>query len=104
MATTPVFGLIAVRDLYGRAQNMRAGRMWQRMHLWATTEGVAMHPMNQPVELVDRERELGKEPHAAAVLAGLTGDPAWKPTFAFRGRLAQPLSGDVGQVIVLVVG
>lgn len=84
VATAPVFGLIAVRDLYDRAQTMRAGRAWQRMHLWATTQGIAMQPLNQPVELVDRERQLNKPPHAAQVLAELTGEPAWKPTFAFR--------------------
>lgn len=84
VATSPVFGLIAVRGLYDRAQTMRAGRVWQRMHLWSTSQGIALHPLNQPVELVDRERELNKEPHAAQVLADLTGDPAWKPTFAFR--------------------
>ena len=84
VATSPVFGLIAVRDLYGREQAMRAGRVWQRMHLWATNRGIAMQPLNQPVELVDRERDLNKEPHAAQVLADLTGDSAWKPTFAFR--------------------
>jgi len=54
------------------------------MHLLATTRGLAVQPINQPVELVDRERELGKPARAAGVLAGLTGDPAWTPTFAFR--------------------
>jgi len=43
-----------------------------------------MQPINQPVELVDRERELQREPRAAGVLAGLTGEAEWKPTFAFR--------------------
>ncbi|MEE8303273.1 MAG: hypothetical protein V3S24_12655 [Candidatus Tectomicrobia bacterium] len=84
VATSPVFGLIAVRDLYDRAQTMRAGRVWQRMHLWATSQGIAMQPLNQPVEMVDRERELNREPNAAQVLADLIGDPNWKPTFAFR--------------------
>ncbi|MGF1529188.1 MAG: Acg family FMN-binding oxidoreductase [Candidatus Competibacterales bacterium] len=84
VATSPMFGLLAVHDLYDRAQTMRAGRVWQRMHLWATSQGIAMQPLNQPVELVDRERELNKEPHAAQVLADLTGTLAWKPTFAFR--------------------
>lgn len=84
VATAPVFGLIVVRELYDSAQTLRAGRLWQRMHLWATTQNIAMQPLNQPVEMVDRERELNKEPHAAQVLADLTGEPAWKPTFAFR--------------------
>ena len=82
--TSPLLGLIAVRDLYDRPQALRAGQAWQRMHLLATTRGLAVQPINQPVELVDRERELGKPARAAGVLADLTGDPAWKPTFAFR--------------------
>jgi nitroreductase len=84
VATSPLFGLIAVRDLYDRPQALRAGRRWQRLHLLATARGLAMQPINQPVELVDRERELQREPRAAGVLAGLTGEAEWKPTFAFR--------------------
>jgi len=82
--TSPLLGLLAVRDLYDRPQALRAGQAWQRMHLLATTRGLAVQPINQPVELVDRERELGKSARAAGVLADLTGDPAWTPTFAFR--------------------
>ena len=105
VATAPLFGLIAVRDLYERSQAMRAGRVWQRMHLWATSRGLAMQPVNQPVEMVDRQRQLNQEPVASGVLARLTGDPAWKPTFAFRAgyaRRAAPASPrrPVGQVIV----
>jgi hypothetical protein len=43
-----------------------------------------MQPINQMVEMVDRERQLGKEPRTAQFLAELTGDSNWKPTFAFR--------------------
>lgn len=82
--TSALFGFIAVRDLYDRVQALRAGRLWQRLHLLAVSRGLAMQPINQPVELVDRERALGQEPRAAATLAGLTGAPDWKPTFAFR--------------------
>lgn len=79
-----LFGLIAVRDLYDRAQALRAGRLWQRLHLLAVSRGLAMQPINQPVELVDRERALGREPRAAGALAALAGAADWKPTFAFR--------------------
>ena len=82
--TSTLFGLIAVRDLYDRPQTLRAGQRWQRLHLMATARGLAMQPINQPVEMVDRERELGKAPRAADALTALTGDAAWKPTFAFR--------------------
>jgi nitroreductase len=54
--SAPVLGLIAVESLYDRAQTIRAGRAWQRMHLFATTLGLAMQPINQPIELVDRKR------------------------------------------------
>ena len=82
--TAALFGLIAVRDLYDRAQALRAGRLWQRLHLLAVSRGLAMQPINQSVELMDRERALGREPRAAATLAALTGAAEWKPTFAFR--------------------
>jgi hypothetical protein len=81
---TPLFGHIAVRELYVRPHALGAGQRWQRLHLMATARGLAMQPINQPVEMVDRERELGQAPRAAAALAALTGDAAWKPSFAFR--------------------
>ncbi|MBD3896093.1 hypothetical protein IEI94_09545 [Halomonas sp. ML-15] len=84
VATAPAFGLIGVQDLYDRAQTLGAGRIWQRMHLWATTQGLAMQPLNQPVERVDRERELGFEPKAARALGRLVGEADWQPTFVFR--------------------
>jgi hypothetical protein len=43
-----------------------------------------MQPLNQLPENVDRERQLGKPDTTAKDLASLTGDPDWKPTFAFR--------------------
>jgi hypothetical protein len=84
LATTPVMGFIAVRELYDRSQALQAGLVWQRMHLWATPRGLSMQPINQMMEVVDRERELGKEPRTSEFLAKLIGDPSWKPTFAFR--------------------
>ena len=82
--TAQLFGLIAVRDRYDRAQALRAGRLWQRIHLWATTEGIAMQPLNQPIEMADRERQLGTPADTDRVLMRITGDAAWQPTFAFR--------------------
>jgi len=82
--TSPLLGLIAVRDPYDCAQALRAGQRWQHLHLMGAARGLAMQPINQPVEMVDRERQLGKAPRAADALAVLTGDAAWKPTFAFR--------------------
>lgn len=81
---SPLFGLIAVHNRYDKQQNLLAGGAWQRMHLWATTQDIAMQPVNQPLEQVDRERALRKPPRAAEALAGLTRDPSWQATFAFR--------------------
>src|SRR5689334_16213805 len=82
--TTPLFGFIATRDVYDRGLALRAGRLWQRLRLLATSRWLAAQPINQPVEMVDRDRMLGRPPHAAATLAALTGAPEGKPTFAFR--------------------
>lgn len=84
LATTPVFGLLAVRDLYDKPQTLNAGRVWQRLHLWMAANGLAAQPVNQTIEVVDRERQLGQRAQMASVLDELTGDPAWRPTFAFR--------------------
>ncbi|MCP4401659.1 MAG: hypothetical protein GY801_30710 [bacterium] len=84
LASSPVFGLIAVRELYDQPQSLQAGQVWQRMHLWASSQKLAMQPVNQLMEIVDRERQLGQEPQTARFLDELTGDLAWKSTFAFR--------------------
>ncbi len=84
LTSTPVMGLIAVRELYDRPQSMRAGQIWQRMHLWATTQGLSMQPVNQMLEVIDREKQLNKKQKTSVFLTKLTGDVTWKPTFAFR--------------------
>lgn len=84
VATAPLLGMLTVPDLRDRAQALRAGRAWQRMHLWATAQGIAMQPLNQPLEVVDREELLGLPPATARRLAGLVGDPARRPTMSFR--------------------
>ncbi|HEY2926449.1 Acg family FMN-binding oxidoreductase [Piscinibacter sp.] len=87
--SSPALGLIAVRALYDRPQAIQTGRVWQRMHLFATARGVAMQPINQPLERVDRERQLGLPARTAGVLDALTGEPEWRPTFAFRFGFAK---------------
>lgn len=60
-ATAAAYGVFVVDDPYDRATQLRAGRLWQRMHLWATAQGVGMHPLNQLPERIDRKRSLGEE-------------------------------------------
>ena len=81
--TAPVVGLIAVRDRYDRPTAIAAGRVWQRLHLDATLRGMAMQPLNQPIEMIDRDRQQGRPTVWAERLAALTGGD-WQATFAFR--------------------
>lgn len=83
LATAPMTGILAVRDRYAITDNLAAGRAWQRLHLWGTTRGLAMHPMNQPIEVADRDKQLARPSPITDRLAALTGD-GWQPTFSFR--------------------
>lgn len=80
---SPGFGLIVVRDLHDRRQQLEAGRLWQRLHLALTAEGLAAQPINQLPERVDRERQTGQAPATAEALSRWTGRD-WHATFAFR--------------------
>lgn len=88
LRNAPLLGVIAVRDLYDRPQNILAGRLWQRLHLLLTARGLAAQPMNQPVERVDRERVLDIPRVAAAALDIITGTH-WHATFVFRAGYAK---------------
>ncbi len=83
LASAPLVGLIAVRDRFDRESAIAAGRTWQRLHLSATAHGIAMQPLNQPVEMADRERQTGRGRAWAARLAQLTGGD-WQAMFSFR--------------------
>jgi nitroreductase len=83
MRTGRLFGLLAVRDRYDRAQTISAGRVWQRAHLLATARGLAARPANGAAEIIDHERRLNLEPKTTAKLAQFTGDASWQPTFMF---------------------
>ena len=87
LASAPLVGLIAVRDRADRASAIAAGRAWQRLHLRATAQGLAMQPLNQPIEMIDRERRAGRGADWAARIARLTGED-WQATFSFRAGFA----------------
>ncbi len=71
-------------SLYDLGSSIAAGRAWQRFHLAATARGLALQPINQPIEIVDREMALNQEPAMARRLAALADSGGWRPTFAFR--------------------
>ncbi|WP_437293094.1 Acg family FMN-binding oxidoreductase [Sorangium sp. So ce426] len=84
LAGDPAIGVITVRDRYDLGATLRAGRLWQRMHLWATARGIAMHPLNQVPEVIDRERMLGRAPAMERSFTEALGPGDRQLTFAFR--------------------
>ncbi len=87
LPSAPTVGLIAVRDRYDRPSAIAAGRAWQRLHLSATALGLALQPLNQPIEMIDRERQAGLGAAWGARMTRLTG-PDWQATFSFRAGFA----------------
>jgi hypothetical protein len=105
LGSKPVIGLIAVRDLYDRQQALDAGRMWQRLHLQGTLLRLSMQPLNQLPECADRELQLGKPPVYRKMLARLSGDADWQPTFAFRiGWATRPGAASPRRTLDSVIG
>jgi nitroreductase len=83
-ATAPVFGVILVPDRLDMAHAITAGRAWQRLHLAATAQGLAAQPLNQPIEMIDRNFMLGRMDEFRLGLATLLREGSWEPTFVFR--------------------
>lgn len=84
VATAAAFGVIAVPNARDNAMRIRGGRLWQRMHLWATTKGLAVQPLNQMSERADREQQLGIEPRFGAALKELVADAGSQALMPFR--------------------
>lgn len=84
VATAAAFGLLVARDAASNAQRLGAGRFWQRTHLWATTQGLAVQPLNQMAERADRERQTGLEPTFGNALTELAGNSGWQALMPFR--------------------
>lgn len=78
------FGIMAVRDGADAVQRLRTGQYWQRMHLWAATQGLAMQPLNQMCERADREQQLGIEPEFGSAVQALLEDSEWAGIMPFR--------------------
>ena len=82
--TAPIFGMVMVRDRLDMAQALWAGYAWQMLHLAATVHGIAAQPLNQPMEMVDRNAMLGRPDIFKSALMKLAGLNDWEPTFVFR--------------------
>jgi hypothetical protein len=84
VATAAAFGALIVRNPLDNAQRMQSGRIWQRIHLWATTQGIAMQPLNQVVERAERERTAGLKPEFGTALEQLLPERGWAAVMPFR--------------------
>jgi len=91
--TAPVLGVILVRDRLDKRTAIEAGRAWQRLHLAATSEGLAAQPLNQPVEWVDRIAMLGGADAFGSGMVELVSASGWEPTFIFRLGIAESAAG-----------
>lgn len=94
VSTAGAFGIIVARDDRDIVQRLKAGRLWQRMHLRCTNESIALQPMNQVIERSEREVATGSEPIFGDALTELVGDESRKPLMQFR--VGYPLS-DAGK-------
>jgi hypothetical protein len=84
VATAAAFGIIAVHDVFDNIQRLQGGMFYQRMHLWATSNGLAMQPMNQTTERADREVSLGVQQTFGNALRELIANPNWQALMTFR--------------------
>ena len=83
-ATAAAYGLISVKDSSDNEQRARAGRAWQRIHLYGASLGLGLQPLNQLNEMADREKSLNVTEHFGGELKKITGDPSWNGLFIFR--------------------
>ncbi|VBB06490.1 twin-arginine translocation pathway signal sequence bacterial/archaeal [Lucifera butyrica] len=84
VGTAAAFGFIAVRDLADYQQIVKAGQLWQRIHLWATVQGLGMQIINQLSERRDRELALGLPHRFGDTLREILKVPQWHSVIQFR--------------------
>ena len=84
LSTAAAFGIIVARSARNTRQWLEAGRFWQRLQLWASTQGLAMQPLNQAVERAEREQATGLRPTITNGLAALLPQRGWHAVMPFR--------------------
>lgn len=84
VGTAAAFGFITVRDLTNDLQVVKAGQLWQRLHLWSTSKGLGMQIMNQLSERRDRELSLNLTPRFGDKLREILDTSEWHSIIQFR--------------------
>ena len=69
--TAAAFGAIVVRNPADRTCRLEVGRAWQRLHLSATGNGLAVQPLCQVPERIDRETSAGLPADFTPAMAAL---------------------------------
>lgn len=80
--TAGAFAILSTAARDDRREQLACGRIYQRMHLRATDAGLAMQPLNQLAERMDREQALGLTPRFTDSLVALAA--AEGPQMLFR--------------------
>ena len=81
--TASAYGVVTASSPDDRVTQLHAGRLLQRIHLTATTLGVALHHMNQITERIDAEQIAGQPATFSPRFATHLPSDA-KPLVAFR--------------------
>ena len=82
--TATAFCILSTPAGNDRADQLRAGRVYQRIALWAESQGLATQPLNQLAELQDREETQSLAPRFTGVLGALVGDQGRRGQMLFR--------------------
>jgi len=82
--TAAAFGVVVVQDPTDNLQRINGGRLYQRLHLAATTQGMVMQPLNTLTERIDRERVLGIAPRFTQAVPELLGASVPRALMTFR--------------------
>jgi hypothetical protein len=87
--TAAAFGVIFMPDRLSKLNAVAAGANWQALHLAATMAGLAVQPMNAPIEMMDRDYLLGRKNTYAKDIAKIaapqgTGEDGDDIAFIFR--------------------
>jgi len=83
-ATASAYGILSSPSSNGRDDQLRVGRAYQRIALWAISQGMAVQPLNQMAEMQDREETKGLDPRFTGVLGGLVGQSGRRAQMLFR--------------------
>jgi hypothetical protein len=84
LPSAAAFGILAVKSGSDNVQRLNCGRVWERIHLWGTAQGLALQPLNQMCERVDREVQLGSEPVIGSAVKALLDNDTWQALMPFR--------------------